>query len=101
MKLIDKTELLKTIETDIDLSITGTENMKQVKRVLQTILDDVKESPEIDAVRHGKWHMKDDGFWHCSVCGGTPSAYARVYIPVNEFRYCTNCGARMDEDETY
>lgn len=50
MKLIDKTELLKTLEKDIDLSITGTENMKQVKRVLQTILDDVKESPEIDDV---------------------------------------------------
>ena len=99
IRLIDKDELLATLEQDIDVTVTGADNTEAVKRCLQEILDDVRNSPEIDPVRHGKWELKDSGFHHCSVCGGTPSAYARVYIPVEGFRYCTNCGARMDEDE--
>ena len=48
--LIDKTELLATLEQDIDVSVTGAENMEAVRKCLQEILDDVKESPVVDAV---------------------------------------------------
>lgn len=50
MQLIDKTELLRTLEQDINVSVTGAENMKAVQKCLQEILDDVKESPVVDAV---------------------------------------------------
>lgn len=48
--LIDRDELLATLEQDIDVSVTGEENMKAVQKCLQEILDDVKESPVVDAV---------------------------------------------------
>ena len=50
MKLIDRDELLRNIEADIDISVTGVRNMEAVKCCLQNILDDVKESPVVDAV---------------------------------------------------
>ena len=48
--LIDRDELLRNIEADIDISVTGVRNMEAVKCCLQNILDDVKESPVVDAV---------------------------------------------------
>ena len=51
MKLIDRDELLATLEQDIDVSVTGAENMEAVRKCLQEILDDVKNSPEVDAVQ--------------------------------------------------
>ena len=46
--------------------------------------------------KHGAWMEGDDGLWHCSVCGETPSAYTRTYIPVVGFRFCPHCGTYMD-----
>ena len=48
--LIDRDELLRNIEADIDISVTGVRNMEAVKCCLQNILDDVKESPVVDAL---------------------------------------------------
>ncbi len=48
--LIDRDELLATLEQDINVSVTGEENMEAVRRCLQEILDDVKGSPVVDAV---------------------------------------------------
>ena len=48
--LIDRDELLRNIEADIDISVTGVRNMEAVKCCLQNILDDVKNSPVVDAV---------------------------------------------------
>jgi hypothetical protein len=48
--LIDRDELLASLEQDINVSVTGEENMEAVRRCLQEILDDVKESPVVDAV---------------------------------------------------
>lgn len=50
MKLIDRDELLATFERDADVSVTGRRNAEEVKRVLQTIYDDIKDSPVVDAV---------------------------------------------------
>lgn len=62
----------------------------------------VKELPTIDAVpvRHGKWidEGRYDKFfphhrWRCSECG------EYVYeIDVPWFKYCPECGAKMDEE---
>lgn len=90
-RLIDKDELLRNIEADIDISVTGVRNMEAVKCCLQTLLDDVRNSPEVDAVpvRHGKWTVTPV-YIKCSECGES-----FMLIPQN---YCPNCGAKMDED---
>lgn len=103
MQLIDKQELLRTLEQDIDVSVTGQENMEAVRKCLQEILDDVKESPVVDAVpvKHGKW-----------LAGDRMPDYPRVPYKIYEtycsecrsegdsdYEYCPHCGARMDEDE--
>ena len=48
--LIDRDELLRNIEADIDISVTGARNMEAVKCCLQTLLDDVRNSPTVDVV---------------------------------------------------
>lgn len=66
---------------------------------LNWILD--HEEPAVDAepVRHGKWideGQNDDFFphhaWRCSECGEHV-----LEIGVPWFKYCPNCGARMDK----
>lgn len=99
--MIDKDELLRNMEADIDISITGVRNMEVVKCCLQTLLDDVRNSPEVEAVRHGRWEfvrMEEDGngFYVCSNCH-----HGDTHVPELNVPYCWFCGARMDEDETY
>ena len=48
--LIDRDELLETFERDANVSVTGRRNAEEVKRVLQTLYDDIKESPVVDAM---------------------------------------------------
>lgn len=79
MQLIDRDELLRNIEADIDISVTGVRNMEAVKCCLQNILDDVKESPVVDAVqvircKDCKWYYRGGAtcmFWdgENSMCG--------------------------------
>ena len=102
--LIDRDELLRNIEADIDISVTGVRNMEAVKCCLQNILDDVKESPVVDAlpVRHGKWiDCKSSEHMKCSVCGErAPIYWDEENMSYCEWlsEYCPNCGARMDEE---
>lgn len=56
----------------------------------------LESMPTIDPVKHGKWEMKPDpyGFFEeipvCSECGCTTKMRQK-------YRYCPNCGARMEE----
>lgn len=59
----------------------------------------VADATTVDAVpvRHGRWKRKivDCGFnadWVCSQCGH------RVMTDFVNYKYCPNCGARMDGD---
>ena len=59
---------------------------------------------DVAPVRHGRWESFEDVFmetcYQCSECGlsfyladgGTPKE--------NEYRYCPNCGAKMDKGGT-
>ena len=67
------------------------------------LLDDIKDIPSADVapLRHGRWESFEDVFmetcYQCSECGfsfyladgGTPKE--------NEYHYCPNCGAKMEE----
>ena len=58
-------------------------------------------APTLDAVpvRHGKWLPENrtmDAYWVCSCCGFPSEAHGAFKI----YKYCPNCGARMDGNET-
>lgn len=44
---------------------------------------------EIGVIRHGRWEDCSNG-WMCSVCKRDS---------IMDFKYCPNCGAKMDEEE--
>lgn len=70
--------------------------------------EEIDSAPTIDAepVRHGKWIETEEnhGFDNevrnkalsCSVC--RVAFRISDYAQIEDFRYCPNCGARMDEE---
>lgn len=63
----------------------------------------VMDAPTIEAepVRHGRW---DYGKKHadfveatCTACNGI--LLVKWYSKLSEYRYCPNCGAKMDKEE--
>ena len=61
------------------------------------VLDDIAEAPISDVVevKHGRWYLADDGDGLvCSECG---EDFCNIYLEVDRFKYCPNCGAYMRE----
>ena len=58
--------------------------------IADRILDDVVEIPTADVaeVKHGRWKGAGMGDYYCSLCQEVESG--------NDFKYCPNCGAKMD-----
>ena len=59
---------------------------------------EIEIMPTVDAVEvvHGRWIEAEDGDGAvCSVCG---EDFCNVYLEVERFLYCPNCGAKMDGD---
>lgn len=58
------------------------------------VLDDIDEAP-ITEVKRGRWYLADDGDGVvCSECG---EDFCNIYLEVDRFKYCPNCGAYMRE----
>ncbi|MCM1059819.1 MAG: hypothetical protein NC452_05955 [Eubacterium sp.] len=90
--------------------MTGYIDRKEVHRVLdelkvktgidKTIQDlkymiDTIEDADVREVRHGllNWQDNIEGYWlECSCC-----SFEFEYRYPNEFNYCPNCGAKIDE----
>jgi hypothetical protein len=56
----------------------------------------IKEAEPEDVARvvHGRWEKADDGDGAvCSVCG---EDFCNIYLEVERFNHCPNCGALMD-----
>ena len=98
-RLIDADELMKKfydIEFNAKHELVGVsrdlalEGLKHIKKALKVM-------PTIDPVKHGHWEESkclDDCFWVCSCCKFPSQAVAAPKL----YKYCPNCGARMDGD---
>ena len=73
-------------------------------QAINTAYDAIQETPAVDVapVVHGRWIRfketdPETGYIHmkCSVC----SAYWSDPSHADHFRYCPNCGAKMDGEE--
>ena len=100
MRLIDADALINDILTDYgcDPKYIADETIDGLKPYTdQLILERIGLQPTIDAVevRHGEWINETRGYnWYgkCSACGKEYN----VDCWYGRFKYCPNCGARMD-----
>lgn len=112
MRLIDADELAHDLEYDVelcaraldDMNVVGKEreDMQWQKDCKQNCIWYISEQPTVDAVPvvHGHWKYGNQYHWYracCSECG-----YCRVTDVEadrwNEWKYCPNCGTRMDQE---
>ena len=56
------------------------------------MLDDIEDEPTVYSVKHGHWIL-GKCFDKCSVCGWLVG----LHDDDNADRYCSHCGAKMDE----
>ena len=78
------------------------ENITENPMILKAI--DYAPSADAEPVRHGHWVEHDEDIWsneaECSEChkrighSGLPDRFLR------EFKYCYNCGAKMDKENS-
>lgn len=78
------------------------ENITKNSMILTAI--DYAPSADVEPVRHGHWIEHDEDTWsneaECSEChkrighSGLPDRFLR------EFKYCHNCGAKMDKENS-
>lgn len=65
------------------------------------LLEQAKEV-EVEPVRHGKWEITKDDYYcvaKCSLCHEEWSFEVYDDIESLNYRYCPNCGAKMDLEE--
>ena len=92
MRLIDADALLNRMQEDPLFDLVERYGVSGV----------IEAEPTVDAVpvRHGKWIYGNDFHWYtasCNKCG----YQRRTDIKAdgwNQWRYCPNCGARMDAE---
>ena len=45
-------------------------------------------------VKHARWDLADDG--DGVVCSNCREDFCNIYLEVDRFKYCPNCGAKMN-----
>ncbi len=97
MELIDRRAAIDAADRADYRGLT----VEDVRAVTDEVVKELKALPTIDAepVRKGKWmwdHHTAEYF--CSECGKRYE-YVIQEIDQGEYRYCPNCGAKMDGGE--
>lgn len=67
-------------------------NDDELFRLLVHILINKVSTADVAEVKHGKWEVRTvrgETELYCSVCGNSPGI-------LYEYRFCPNCGAKMD-----
>ena len=87
MRLIDADALIEDIKTK--LWDWNTVDSIMSSTVLKQTITDIGNAPTIGQVRHGRWKVHQ-GYCECDQC---------ECLVTSDFKYCPNCGAKMDEEE--
>ena len=106
MRLVDADALM---EISFSVTITGEDNAIKIKRLMEQYNKAIINAPTIDAepVKHGEWvkakwiDINDWTTWReCSCCGEALPKNIKGYGRKEfwYFRYCPNCGAKMDKE---
>lgn len=74
---------------------------------MKFILAFIKAQPTVDPVKHGHWipdsKLKEVEYFRCSNCNRLIQLWwgwrVSFESPAEEYRYCSGCGAKMDEKE--
>ena len=104
MRLIDAEQAVAEAERLLELynlAMAGAETNREINHIskrqelFKAVRAVVNTCPTIDPVKHGRWEESkclDDCFWVCSCCKFPSQAIAAPKL----YKYCPNCGARMD-----
>ena len=89
-RLIDVNKVIDEMQKCIDESAYARDSIASY--TFGAIIECLKREPTVDAVEvvHGRWRIIDfKGNVECSECGYTMDL---------EYKFCPNCGAKMDGD---
>lgn len=96
---IDKEAALSLVQPDAPEDEKAAVTIATAKKLVRSI---IQRAPAADVapVRHGRWvHTDLASHWYgkdeCSEC----TYHEQDRSDLSRFRYCPNCGARMDEME--
>lgn len=96
---IDRDKLIKHIK---DLPTWWVDYSALCAYCLTKAITSIEEAPAADVqeVKHGEWksfHSEDTlyGSYYCSACGHGQDIGMIISL-TTEFKYCPNCGAKMD-----
>lgn len=94
--LISRSGLLKKIRAYADSKVTN-EEVETANNILKTVRV-IEKMPTVDAapVVHGRWIERPFLLGTTHVCSECNDYYG---MPHEIFKYCPNCGAKMDEEE--
>ena len=91
-RLIDANVLVEWLKR-VGSFLKCTANHKMMTKNIGKIIDHIESMPTVDAVYevYGRWKGAGLGDYLCSACWERVSGG-------NRFKYCPNCGAKMDGD---
>lgn len=103
IEYIDVNLLKEKLNSFIDLNQIYTDYNRGYDDCLTAVQDTISDIPiaEVKAIVHGLWiHEKDindeKSDYKCSICDYDDTFYD-ILIHNNFYKYCTNCGAKMDK----
>ena len=98
---IEREALLNELgeELQINTPMYNKEQNEFVNRGIKIAIRDIRKQPTADVqeVRHNKWEYEDSDIgwtdYRCDSCGNIITTVAE---PDDLYKYCPNCGAKMD-----
>ena len=100
-RLIDANALLADLkeELEFETQMFTAEQNEWIDYGLRVAIKDVKYQPTVDAVEvvHGRFELIEKAgvdYWSCSAC----KEIVDEYYHKPKYKYCPNCGAKMDGD---
>lgn len=82
-----------------DFALAGTELYKYGEMEIEAVsAEHIQRLPAADVAKvvHGVWAENDDDTIECSCCN---AVFDLVCLEPDDFRYCPNCGAKMDRGD--